>query len=45
MADAAPLDQALAFERRAFQFLFATDDKREGIAAFMEKRKPVFDGR
>jgi len=45
MADAAPLDQALAFERRAFQFLFATDDKREGISAFMEKRKPVFDGR
>ena len=45
MADSAPLDQALAFERRAFQFLFATDDKREGIAAFMAKRKPVFDGR
>ena len=45
MADAAPLDQALAFERRAFQFLFATDDKREGISAFMDKRKPVFDGR
>lgn len=45
MADSTPLDQALAFERKAFQFLFATDDKREGIAAFLEKRKPVFTGR
>lgn len=45
MADAASLDQALAFERKAFQFLFATDDRREGIAAFLEKRKPAFTGR
>lgn len=45
MADTVPLDQALAFERRSFQFLFATDDKREGIAAFLERRKPNFKGR
>jgi enoyl-CoA hydratase len=40
-----PLDAALAFERRSFQLLFATEDRREGIAAFLEKRKPVFTGR
>jgi enoyl-CoA hydratase len=39
-----PLDAALAFERRSFQFLFATDDRREGIAAFFERRKPEFKG-
>jgi crotonobetainyl-CoA hydratase len=36
------LDAALAFERRSFQLLFATEDRREGIAAFLEKRKPNF---
>jgi enoyl-CoA hydratase/carnithine racemase len=40
-----PLDAALAFERRSFQFLFATEDRREGIAAFFERRKPDFKGR
>ncbi len=45
LADNAPLDAALEFERRACQFLFSTDDKREGMAAFREKRKPVFTGR
>lgn len=40
-----PLDAALAFERRSFQLLFATEDCREGIAAFLEKRKPGFKGR
>jgi enoyl-CoA hydratase/carnithine racemase len=40
-----PLDAALAFERRSFQFLFATDDRKEGIAAFLERRKPDFRGR
>ena len=39
------LDAALAYERRSFQLLFATDDRREGIAAFLEKRKPEFQGR
>jgi enoyl-CoA hydratase len=39
------LDAALAFERRSFQLLFATEDCREGIAAFLEKRKPGFKGR
>jgi enoyl-CoA hydratase/carnithine racemase len=40
-----PLDAALALERRSFQLLFATEDRREGIAAFLEKRKPAFTGR
>jgi enoyl-CoA hydratase/carnithine racemase len=40
-----PLDAALAFERRSFQFLFATEDRAEGIAAFFGKRPPDFKGR
>jgi enoyl-CoA hydratase len=37
-----PLSQGLGFERRAFHALFATADQKEGMAAFSEKRKPVF---
>ena len=39
------LDQGIAFERRVFQVLTATDDKAEGMAAFIEKRAGVFTGR
>jgi len=35
----------LAAERRAFYFLFATDDQKEGMAAFVEKRDPQWKGR
>jgi enoyl-CoA hydratase/carnithine racemase len=45
LADNAPLDAALEFERRACQFLFSTQDKQEGMSAFLEKRRPVFGGR
>jgi enoyl-CoA hydratase len=33
------------FERRLFLSLFGTPDQREGMAAFVEKRKPVFPAR
>jgi enoyl-CoA hydratase len=41
----APLDTALMLERKAFQLQFATLDQKEGMRAFMEKRKPKFEGR
>ena len=40
----AALDTALALERKSFQLLFASEDKREGMRAFFDKRKPVFKG-
>lgn len=40
-----PLGEALHFEASLFGVCFATDDMREGTAAFMEKRKPKFSGR
>ncbi len=40
-----PLRAGLDFERRAFYLLFATEDRREGMAAFLEKRPPTFQGR
>ena len=39
------LTQGLAHERRLFYLLFASDDQKEGMAAFMEKRSPDFTGR
>ncbi|HTF10517.1 MAG TPA: enoyl-CoA hydratase-related protein [Asanoa sp.] len=39
------LTSALAWESQLFAALFATDDRREGMAAFVEKRKPDFTGR
>ena len=40
-----PLSQGVLYERRLFQSLFAFDDQKEGMAAFVEKRKPTFNGR
>lgn len=37
-----PLAEGLAYERRAFHAMFATHDQKEGMAAFSEKRKPLF---
>jgi len=38
----APLNDGLLFERRMFHSLFGTHDQKEGMTAFMEKRKPEF---
>jgi enoyl-CoA hydratase len=40
-----PLQEALYFERKNFYMLFATEDQKEGMAAFVEKRKAVFKGK
>lgn len=39
------LEGGLMFERKCFHMLFGTEDKREGIRAFLEKRPPKFTGR
>ncbi len=39
------LDAGLEFERKAFYVLFATEDVKEGVEAFVNKRKPSFKGR
>ena len=40
-----PLAEGLRFERRLFHALFATEDQKEGMAAFIEKRPPQFRNR
>lgn len=39
------LRQGIMFERRLFHSMFATDDQKEGMTAFVEKRAPKFTGR
>ena len=41
----ASLEAGLMLERRAFDTLFDTEDKAEGMTAFIEKRKPEFKGK
>jgi enoyl-CoA hydratase len=44
MALETPLAAGLAYERNCFYALFATEDQKEGMAAFLEKRKPEWKG-
>ncbi|MGI9411436.1 MAG: enoyl-CoA hydratase [Hyphomicrobiaceae bacterium] len=39
------LSEGIRFERRVFHAMFATEDQKEGMAAFAEKRKPEFKNR
>jgi enoyl-CoA hydratase len=39
------LAEGIRFERRVFHSMFATEDQKEGMAAFAEKRKPAFRNR
>jgi len=40
-----PLAEGVLFERRVFHSLFATEDQKEGMRAFVEKRKPEWKNR
>jgi enoyl-CoA hydratase/carnithine racemase len=40
-----PLESGLALERELQQQLFQSDDAREGLAAYNDKRKPEFTGK
>ena len=40
-----PLSDGIAYERRLFHSLFGTEDKNEGMDAFLAKRKPAFKNR
>ncbi|HEX2565623.1 MAG TPA: enoyl-CoA hydratase [Burkholderiales bacterium] len=40
-----PLSEGVVFERRLFHSQFALEDQKEGMAAFLEKRKPAFKNR
>jgi enoyl-CoA hydratase len=40
-----PLDTALLLEQRTYEALYATADQKEGMRAFLEKRKPKFEGK
>ncbi|MDE2276944.1 MAG: enoyl-CoA hydratase, partial [Burkholderiales bacterium] len=39
------LDDGVSYERHLFHSLFATEDQKEGMAAFLAKRKPLFKHR
>ena len=45
MAFETPLEVGLRYEKRLFAMLFSTEDKKEGMRAFMEKRPANFQGR
>jgi enoyl-CoA hydratase len=45
LASAGDLSAGLDVEREAFVSLFETSDQKEGMAAFLDKRQPTFQGR
>lgn len=45
LAERGSLEEVLDFEEGAQLACFATEDRREGIRAFLEKRRPVFKGK
>jgi enoyl-CoA hydratase/carnithine racemase len=45
LASGGGLEDGLSVERAAFVPLFATDDQKEGMRAFLDKREPRFEGR
>ncbi len=44
MSEDVPLNSGLSLERKSFQLLFASEDQKEGMQAFIEKRKPNYHG-
>jgi len=40
-----PLQSGMMMERRLYESVFATEDRLEGMTAFLEKRQPIFQGR
>ncbi|WP_313400379.1 enoyl-CoA hydratase-related protein, partial [Acinetobacter variabilis] len=45
LAEDVPLNAGLMLERKSFQMLFSSEDQKEGMQAFIEKRKPNYQGR
>lgn len=45
LAEDVPLNAGLSLERKSFQLLFDTQDQKEGMNAFIEKRHPVYQGK
>ncbi|MGA9699443.1 MAG: enoyl-CoA hydratase-related protein, partial [Acinetobacter sp.] len=45
MSEDVPLNAGLSLERKSFQLLFDTQDQKEGMQAFIEKRHPQYQGK
>ena len=41
----ASLETGLLLERKAFEILFSSEDQKEGMQAFIEKRRPAYKGK